>query len=61
MYLWNLVEEIVWTVFAIAWTTKTKKKKCGQGQMEDQGQKIFSWECDQNILNVFFKTKLKMH
>lgn len=61
MYLWNLVEEIVWTVFAIAWTTKKKKKKCGQGQMEDQGQKIFSWECDQNILNVLFKTKLKMH
>lgn len=40
---------------------KKEKKKCGQGQMEDQGQKIFSWECDQNILNVFFKTKLKMH
>lgn len=26
---------------------KKEKKKCGQGQMEDQGQKIFSWECDQ--------------
>lgn len=46
MYLWNLVQEIVWTVFAIAWTTKKKKKRFGQGQMEDQGQKIFSWESD---------------
>lgn len=60
MYLWNLVEEIVWTFLQLHELQK-RKKKCGQGQMEDQGQKIFSWECDQNILNVFFKTKLKMH
>lgn len=47
---------------------KKEKKKCGQGQMEDQGQKIFSWESDhysvsypiQVYSKLFCKVSLKL-